>query len=398
MRLSVRLVAALGITACSWGNPPAVSEVPAQSTLLTQTRPQRLQWEINGLARAACPQVPGMPTCLALVESKSDPSPSVTGWKPADIQRRYHLPSSTNGAGQIVAVVDAYNNPHVASDLAAYRSKFALGTADFHKYNQRGERRDYPAGNTGWGLEIDLDVEMVSAACPKCTIYLIEANRADSRDLQTAEAQAVTLGAHIVSNGWICYGSVNCVNPKYFDTAGVVYLAASGDIGYNENGAPEALSSVVSVGGTLLAKNGPTYSERVFDGSGAGCARGVTKPVWQTDPHCAYRTDSDVSAVAWDIAEYDTYGYDGWFRVGGTSAAASLTAGVFGLAGNATDRDAARKFWHEERHRLKSQLNYISSGSDGSCGGKYLCQAGTHEFGTYSGPAGWGTPNGVKAY
>jgi hypothetical protein len=43
-------------------------------------------------------------------------------------------------------------------------------------------------------------------------------------------------------------------------------------------------------------------------------------------------------------------------------------------------------------------LHYISSGNDGNCGGEYLCTAGTQQFGTYSGPSGWGTPNGLSAY
>ena len=95
---------------------------------------------------------------------------------------------------------------------------------------------------------------MVSAVCPNCTIYLVEANNADSSDLDIAEKEAVKLGAHIISNSWINYGSNNADDPSAFDQPGVLHLAASGDFGYNENGNPETLATVVSVGGTQLAK------------------------------------------------------------------------------------------------------------------------------------------------
>ena len=73
-------------------------------------------------------------------------------------------------------MVDAYDNPNVASDLAVYRRHYGLPKAKFYKYNQSGQQSHYPKGDTGWGSEIDLDVELVSASCPNCTIYLIESN------------------------------------------------------------------------------------------------------------------------------------------------------------------------------------------------------------------------------
>jgi subtilase family serine protease len=247
---------------------------------------------------------------------------------------------------------------------------------------------------------------MVSAACPNCQIYLVEANSNNTSDLQTAEAEAVTLGAHIVSNSWICYGSSCGTSQSYFDTPGVVYLAGSGDDGYNENGPPEAFPTVVSVGGTQLAKSGNAYSETVWPDAGGGCSSnggssGYPKPSWQTDPDCKFRTDADVSAEAGcspGVAEYDTYGEGGWFQECGTSASTPLNAGVFGLAGNASTQNAARTFWTLSAKKRKKELHYISSGNDGSCNNEYLCTAGTNQYSTYSGPAGWGSPNGIKAY
>ncbi|MGA8097662.1 MAG: hypothetical protein WB810_03270 [Candidatus Cybelea sp.] len=384
MGAALTLIAAgFSLSACSSGQAPVGTIAP----------PLQRSAGGQGAAQPACPQVAGQPTCLALIKSKGPISPTVAGWAPSDFQTRYNLPSSTKGSGQIVAIVNPYDNPNVTSDLAAYRAEFNLGTANFTKYNQDGQTSNYPAGNTSWGSTADVEVEMVAAACPKCTIYLVEANTSFASDLQTAEREAVTLGAHIVSNGWSGSG----LNSSNFDAPGVVYLAGSPSSGYGDTGEPAAFASVVSVGGTVLSKSGSTYSESVWSGTGAGCTT-ATKPSWQHDPDCTTRTVNDISAVALDVAAYDSYGYGGWTTGGGTVISVALNAGVFGLAGNASSQNAAEKFWTMSKKKRNKELHYNSSGSDGSCGGEYLCQAGTKEFGTYSGPAGWGTPNGIKAY
>jgi len=340
------------------------------------------QWERTRAARPACakPQ-PGEAQCYALVlDTKIQPN--VSGWAPADFQARYKLPSSSKGSGQIVAIVDAYDNPNVASDLAKYRSQFGLGTANFAKYNQTGQQSNYPEGSVGWGVEIDLDVAMVSASCPLCTIYLIEANSSNSSDLEAAEAEAVSLGAHIVSNSWGCPGSVDCVDPSYFDTPGVEYLASNGDSGSGELSAPAALDTVAAIGGTVLSKSGSQYSEQLWDGSGGGCATTIQKPKWQHDKVCSGRAIGDAAGVAWGVAEYDSYGYGGWFTVGGTSVSSPLLAGVFGLAGNASKQDGGRTFWAKKHHK---DLWTLCSGS--SC-----------LFKTYTYQGGWGSPDGIGAF
>ncbi len=401
IKLAVPLLAALAIAACSSGGSSSMPGVTGSGGGLTTQSIRPLnhipQWQAKGLARAACPQVIGRPVCLALVDSKPQVGPDVIGWAPADFQTRYNLPSSSKGAGQVVAIVIWGDDASAASDLATYRSNFSLGTANMTKYNSSGQQSNYPPSCTNYGtcVEIMLDVEMVSASCPKCTIYLIEAQNSIT-DLEKAESEAVTLGAHIVSNSWICYGDTSCGDanfPNYFNTPGVVYLAASGDDGYNQNGAPEALASVVSIGGTVLSKSGSTYSETVWTDAGSGCATGVTKPSWQHDSSCTYRTDSDISAVAQRVAEYDSID-GGWFTVSGTSVASPLTAGIFGLAGNASSQTAAKKFWKLKKKQYKKDLHDITSGSNGSCGGSYLCTG----VKGYDGPSGWGTPNGIKAF
>ncbi|MFY9739140.1 MAG: hypothetical protein WAK11_08795, partial [Candidatus Cybelea sp.] len=189
----------------------------------------------------------------------------------------------------------------------------------------------------------------------------------------------------------------------------IAYVAGSGDAGYDNIGGPSALDSVIAVGGTQLAESGSTYSETIWDDAGAGCAdaaevgTAIPKPAWQHDPDCSSRTDADVSSEAGcspGVAEYSDF-YGGWFGVCGTSVASPWTAGVIALTGNATKLNAGKHFWRRRRRGLDKQLHDITSGSDGSCGGEYLCTAGaTGSLGykTYSGPGGWGSPNGIKAY
>jgi hypothetical protein len=319
-------------------------------------------------------------SCLAVIVNDRVQY-AVSGWAPADFQTRYKLPSGTKGAGQIVAIVDAYDNPNAASDLAAYRSEFGLGAPTFYKYNQDGQQGNYPSGSVGWGVETDLDAEMVSATCPLCTIYLVEANSSDTSDLQTATAEAVKLGAHIVDDGWGCDAS-SCVSQRYFDHKGVTYVAADGDGGYPDLYPPAAFASVAAIGGTVLSKSGSQYSETIWDDSAGGCATDVKKPKWQHDTVCTYRLGNDAAAVAWDVAAYDSYGYSGWFTVGGTSVSSALMAGMFGLAGNATHQDGGRTFWQSRHHKDLYKIG-------GTCSG--------YGKGRYTSCAGWGSPDGLGA-
>jgi subtilase family serine protease len=360
------------------------------------------EWQAKHLAEAACPAVgPGQGQCAALVMNEgAGPATAPGGWGPSDFRAVYKLPSSSKGSGEIIGIVDAYDNPNVASDLAQYRSTFGIPRAKFHKYNQQGQQSNYPPGNKGWGFEIDLDVEMVSAACPKCTIYLVEATNNSLRNLGLAVERATKLGAHIVSNSWGCYSTGCTWKTTDFNRPNVTYLAAAGDLAYGSF-PPAQFANVISVGGTVLAKSGSHYSETVWRDTSGACAPNIPKPSWQQDPGCSTRTANDVAAVSFNVAEYDSYLYGGWVRAEGTSAATPLLASAFALAGNVTKHYTGELFWSLPKKQLKKDLHVISSGSNGcpaSLQGSYLCTAGTAQFETYSGPTGWGTPNGIGAF
>jgi subtilase family serine protease len=390
-RLLVLLAAvatAVSLTACG-------KVVPSMTQQASAGNGPASQQQARAPGRRACPEPSPDASQCGVIIIKTGVRPNLAGWAPSDLQAAYNLPSSSKGSGQVVAIVDAYDNPNVASDLAEYRSYFGLPPANFTKYNQDGQQSSYPqtcSGNDNWCLEIDLDVEMVSAACPNCTIYLVEAN--DDNDLGIAEKEAVTLGAHIVSNSW----SGGPISESDFDSPHVVYVAGAGDDNYGPS-VPAEYANVVSVGGTYLAKERTKYKEIVWPWTGGGCDNGIAKPSWQHDPGCMSRTANDVAAVAYGVAEYDSYNsFGGWGTVGGTSVATPLIASAFALAGNASSQDAGKKFWALTARQRKKYLHVVSEGANGSCSGSYLCTAGTGQYFTYSGPAGWGTPNGIGAF
>ena len=412
-KFAAPLIATLAIAACSAGSTPTTPAPAGFSQGAGAALRAVPEWQAKHEARAACPQVVGKPTCLVLQKlSHGMPPPpcspsSGCGWTATQLEQAYNLTGSLgNGSGTKVAVIEAGDLSAASTDLATYRKQYGLGTASFFKYNESGQQGSYPptCENYGWCLETDLDIDMVSASCPKCTIFLMEAKGGIS-DFEAAEAEAVKLGATILSNSWICYGNPDCSDSnfaKYFDTPGIAYLASSGDSGYNNIGAPSVLASVIAVGGTQLALSGSKYSETIWNSAGSGCETAIAKPSWQTDKGCSGRTDADVSAESGcspAVAEYISI-YGGWTSVCGTSVASPLLAGVIALAGDPSDFGAngGEHFWKLKKKVLKKDIHYISSGNNGSCGGSYLCTAGTKQFKTYSGPGGWGTPNGIGAF
>ena len=184
----------------------------------------------------------------------------------------------------------------------------------------------YPAANAGWSEEISLDVDTVSAICPKCHILLVEANTNGDLDLAAAEATAAGHSPTAISNSW---GGPEFAGEHTLDSsfshAGIVTTFSTGDTGYGTSW-PSSSPGVVAVGGTQLATAATTrgWTETVWAGAQSGCSSQEAKPVWQTDPSCAKRTTADVSALAGSPGEtiYDTYGGDtGWEDFGGTSLA-----------------------------------------------------------------------------
>jgi subtilase family serine protease len=342
--------------------------------------------------------------CHADVVTDSSGRPLVTssptGYNPADLQSAYNLTGAppTAGTGETVAIVDAFDDPNAESDLGVYRSQFGLPACTsangcFRKVNQFGGTT-YPSANSGWAQEISLDLDMVSAICPNCHILLVEASSNSFANLAAAVDEAATLGATQISNS---YGgseySSEVTDQSHYNHAGIDITVSSGDSGYGAE-FPAASRYVTAVGGTTLtrASNARGWSESAWSGGGSGCSAFVSKPSWQTDAGCSNRTIADVSADAdpnTGVSVYDTYPSGGWLVFGGTSVASPIVASVDALAGG---RAQAPNSYGSYPYNNPGAFYDITTGSNGNCGGSYLCTAGPG----YDGPTGIGTPNGVK--
>ncbi|MGW5537073.1 putative Ig domain-containing protein [Streptomyces sp. NPDC004009] len=427
-RLVAVAVPALALTVAGFAAAPTAGAQPAathpQSSKVAQnnkalTAPERQTFHATGKAGQKVPTThlcataaPGHASCFAqrrtdikqrLASALAAAAPS--GLSPANLHSAYNLPT-TAGSGMTVAIVDAYNDPNAESDLATYRSTYGLSSCTkangcFKQVSQTGSTTSLPTNDSGWAGEEALDLDMVSAVCPNCSIVLVEANSANDTDLGIAENEAVSLGAKVVSNSW--GGSESSTqtseDTSYFKHPGVAITVSSGDSAYGAE-YPATSQYVTAVGGTALttAANSRGWSESVWhtnstEGTGSGCSAYDPKPSWQTDTGCSKRMEADVSAVAdpaTGVAVYDTYGGSGWAVYGGTSASAPIVAGVYALAGTPGASDYPAKYPYAHTGNLYD----VTSGSNGSCSPSYFCTAGTG----YDGPTGWGTPNGTTAF
>jgi hypothetical protein len=326
---------------------------------------------------------------------KPPPPPVVpAGYGPADLRAAYSITGS-GSASYTIAIVDAGGYANAEADLAVYRAQFGLPactTANgcFRKVDQRGGT-SYPRDDMGWAQETALDLDMASAMCPNCHILLVEADSATLSNLATAVNRAATLGADAISNS---YGGSESGTASYegaYNHSGIAITVSTGDSGYGVQ-FPASSPHVTAVGGTSLTHSGSGYSETAWSGAGSGCSTVYAKPNWQNDGLCAKRTVADVSAVANPSTGVAVYGpvnrrSSGWMVFGGTSVSAPLIAGIYGVNGGSAT-------FGSDPYSHTSALKDVTSGSNGSCGGTYLCTAGPG----FDGPTGLGSPIGATAF
>jgi subtilase family serine protease len=273
-------------------------------------------------------------------------SPFPVGHTPAEIQKAYgfdqisFLQRSSNGKystlsgnalgkGMTIAIVDAYNNPSIMSDIQVFSQQFGLpqfnkaGGPTFKIINQNGNSSPLPKTEatalgiptTGWAGEIALDVEWVHAIAPSANIVLVLA----TDNLTTNLLKAVDTARHLpgvvaVSNSWGSTAVVQVViDPvtmlpvpdgfgrlvpisvaseflgegiadSVFTTPaghqGVSFIASAGDDG-GPAAYPSSSPNILSVGGTTLTLDpidGSWTDEIVWNnaiGAGGGGQSGV---------------------------------------------------------------------------------------------------------------------------
>lgn len=384
--------------------------LPAASVASASTAPVRDASAAPSTMSGCQTARPGFMACLDLIRTDVHgvladamaPGATPSGYGPSQLQSAYKLPSSTAGSGETVAIVDAYNDPHAAADLAVYRSKYGLpacttASGCFKRVSQTGSTTSLPATNAGWATEESLDMDMVSAICPLCHIILVEATTASSANLGAAVDEAAKLGANAISNSYGGADASDATWGKYYDHPGIAVTASAGDSGYGVS-YPASSTYVTGVGGTSLntSSNSRGWSEKAWNGTGSGCGKYNAKTSGQATvtTDCTHKAVSDVAAVAdpnTGVAVYDSTSYQGsvgWQVYGGTSVASPIIASVYALAGVSANDNPSYPYSHA------SSLFDVTSGSNGSCSTKILCTAGVG----WDGPTGLGTPDGDAAF
>jgi subtilase family serine protease len=324
------------------------------------------------------------------IPATSSGSAAPGGLSPAQIETYYGINSILlqggvvgNGAGQTIAIVDAFDNPNlvsstnpasaafIASDLYKFDAQFGIAqpvAGQFIKESQTGTAVLPASGKgTGWIGEEDLDVEWAHALAPAANIILIEAaSSSDASLIQTAVKFATTIPSVSVIS--MSFGEQGATDPSggpndaVFHTPaghqGITFLAATGDNNavFPPNYPADSLN-VVAVGGTVLTpaavpggftESGWGNGNGTFGSSSSGGGGGIggySEPSYQkilvpTSSYGGLRTNPDVSFDAGTavsiVDQLDGNPKVGaatpWLAVEGTSFACPAWAALIAIA------------------------------------------------------------------
>ena len=282
--------------------------------------------------------------------------PPSGAYTPAQIQLAYGFNNITfggvagDGSGETIAIVDAYDDPNIQSDLNTFDSEFGLPATTVTRVNETGGT-SYPASDStgGWELEESLDVEWAHAMAPGASIMLVEASSDSNSDL-LAGVQYAAAHANVVSMSWggSEFAGETAYDTQYFDQAGVTFVASSGDDGAPAEW-PSVSPNVLSVGGTALTLGpGNVWSSEVgWSGSGGGPSAYESQPSYQNGvvtqtssaratPDVAYDADTATGFAVYDSVPYE--GRSGWSEFGGTSAGAPQWSALLAIADQGRDQ------------------------------------------------------------
>jgi len=281
------------------------------------------------------------------------------GLTPAQIASDYgfnqvSLPSGQlAGAGQTIAIIDAYDDPNIKNDLSVFDTTFGLPTANLTV------AKEYingipPTVNSGWAAEISLDVEWAHAMAPGANILLVETSDASLNNLLLGidyARQQPNVSVISMSWGGSEFSSETAYDSTFTTPAGhvpITFVASAGDDGAGAIW-PAVSANVLGVGGTTLNQSGGVYqSESAWSDSGGGTSSFVNEPSYQlssqttgrrTTPDVAFDADPNTG-----IAVYDSLpesGQSGWLEFGGTSAGAPQWSALISIVNQ--DRVAAGK-------------------------------------------------------
>ena len=379
------------------------------------------------------------------VVAQGTPQKNAVGLTPAQIRRAYGFDLILNptqlappimynqGAGQTIAIINAFHDPTAEQDLSTFSRQFHLPGADFHTlYSCNGQpcahgSSDIPFQPANpnyqvWALEISLDIEWAHAIAPKATIVLVEVQPTGTTpDGNLAATLDNLLGGvdvalkssfkpTVVSMSWGGpeFSGETKEDVHFSSASGVTFFASAGDSGHGVL-YPAASPYVMSVGGTKLNVDavGNYQNEKAWKSTGGGPSSQELEPGFQLSypipgnslggrgtPDVSYNGAPDTGVAVYDGQPYGTS--SGWMQVGGTSAGPPQWSGLIAIA------NALRQFLHKSAitSTVSDAALYdaakvfpgdapyhdITNGSDGNCGTQCKAKPG------YDYVTGLGTP------
>jgi subtilase family serine protease len=309
------------------------------------------------------------------------PSATYRCYLPAQIRNAYSiqplLSGGQNGAGVTIVIIDAFQDPTIADDLARFDAVAGLGPPpSFRTYAPFGlapyDVTD--ADQVLWSGEVAIDVEWAHATAPQANIDLVLAPTDSDADVAKVEKYVIDrrLG-DVVS---MSYGDTEQCQPATVRTEehaafraavshGMTLVAGSGDWGAAEftcDGSsfikavavPSSDPLVTAVGGTTLDAdlgsgayhNETTWNEGKSLGAGGGGFSVLNpRPDYQAGIGAAGSTRG-VPDVAFNASEYNGI-YVSWasadqpftnWSFGGTSVGTPQWAGLIAIADQVAGR------------------------------------------------------------
>jgi subtilase family serine protease len=307
--------------------------------------------------------------------------PGSAPYVPTDIWKGYDFSplyaQGINGSRTRIAIIDAYGDPSLSSDLSNFESLTLLPPATVHIY--------YPDGtpittDSGWALETALDVEWAHAMAPAATIDLVVSTDSSlgniydaisyvANNLPTETALSMSFG--LPESQYPITGSYTiAATHQLFLTItshGTAPFASSGDNAVdtccNVN-YPASDPLVVAVGGTSLILNSTAsyVSEASWSDSSAGSSIVFAKPSWQRGLGDSMRDIVDVSYDADPNTGVLVIQNGAEYEVGGTSTGSPQWAALATLASQASN---GRFGAIASRLYSLSAYHDVTSGSDG---------------------------------
>ncbi len=247
-----------------------------------------------------------------------------------------------DGSGETIALIEAYHDPYLASDLHTFDVAFGLPDPSLTVVNQAGS-----VSNPSWSLEESLDVEWAHAIAPGANILVVEARTQSRTALLAADnAARYTPGVVAISMSWGFSEFRSEANYNgYFTTPpghqGITFVAASGDSGtlYGLDW-PAGAPDVLAVGGTSLSTDsaGGYLSETTWYDSGGGYSQYEPEASYQisvqvsgkrSTPDVAFDADPNTGVAVYQTSPYP--GQSGWEVIGGTSLGSPAWAAIIAI-------------------------------------------------------------------